>query len=569
MILLNNQLNAHIERHGNSTENSNAFDNQKGAKDEISAVDEILQYSFKNILLFFSKRLYENQNEKMKIKTLLKYACYVYTMLKLLLISSFNLGLSLLLVVPIGYWLSVDETCQDTVKHEQLHVEDDFHLLSELQAILGAAQIPPIDILSHKRASSNHRLNEKIIEFAKSQSELLGHVDIAVSRLRILCSQQYGLGSYSPSLERVENSSYLCSSIGYNVTINTSKRVLYDCLKVQLNSLRRIMQDFHLNAKDDRCFEMFDSIQEHYDMDTTILTISTLKKCRQLNSTLCSNVLSKIVSDSRSDKSAIFSMIQMSVTCSRNLGVYLRSYFNFYSQRNNANSSTEIKQLNGFQRQMHGIQVAIWSFSQYIMQKEYQNEIFIHDELEEELFQRITTMFEAILAEYSLLSHTLFPKAYDRNISHTECLVERTQKEIQKEDSAAHVYDDGHSYDEPNPRDENKSYREMKTLVYSGKGLKTRKTITVSSKTNPNDISEMPYFRERIKLLNELQSRLKSMDLSQEIDATISDDSSSIIPKSSTNDSQSLKTDNIMKRYPPDSFLSDLIGAVSKGFPTI
>jgi hypothetical protein len=427
----------------------------------------------------------------------------------------------------------IKHTKDHTVRKDE-HKQEDSYINSressvydcriKIQSILGEIQAPlltPISPLDTTCASLDHDI---LLYFAKTESDLFQSLDTAIYNLRILIALNVGLGPYSPSIERVQDSKMLTDSIRMKANAHASKKILFQCMHMQFLSLANFFRnDFFQHSIHHGAIENYHKHYEHV-AESQVLTISILKKCRRCNSEILSAVLSYIFK-CNSEKN-INELFQANILQSKELRTYIKSYFDLEGICDSDSTNTTVNRLVYIQKHLHAAQVAIWSYSKSLQSLvSSQEEQEKRDEEEATLFQNITTLFHQASSAFIHLSNVLYPEKGSINTNGNE-----------NEVTCGHIIRplDSTSYDDNGVDDITPCYqdginhsKQCKTVVFSGKGQKSNKILRSTNvddlKSNSNVFSG--YANERIHLLTELQARLTLMDFGEEINADSSEES--------------------------------------------
>lgn len=398
----------------------------------------------------------------------------------------------------------------------------------KIQSILGEIQAPlltPMSPLDTTCASLDHDI---LLYFAKTESELFQSLDAAIYNLRILIALNLGLGPYSPSIERVQDSKMLTDSIRMKANAHVSKKILFQCMHMQFLSLARFFRnDIFQHSIHHGAIENYHKHYEHV-AESQVLTISILKKCRRFNSEILSSVLSSMF---KCNAGKIMNeLLQANILQLKELRTYIKSYFDLEGICDSDSANTTVNRLVYIQKHLHAAQVAIWSYSKSFQSLvSSQEEQEKRDEEETTLFQHITILFHQASSAFIHLSNMLYPEngSINANGNKNENENEVTCRHIIRPLDSTSYDDNGVDDITPGYQDGINHSKQCKTVVFSGKGQKSNKILRSTNaddlKSNSNVFSG--YANERIHLLTELQARLTLMDFGEEINADSSDES--------------------------------------------
>jgi hypothetical protein len=538
MIILNSQLNSHIV---NECGSENVVESETTSEDEVrghdfstisAMVNEIehrkTYMSFILLLKTAVARAYQND---LRIAISLIYLSSVVwtssSTYSILIVAAVQLVFEFRSYV--SHMKHIRDHKEKKGEYNEKHEDIFSHQCDcriKIQSILGEIRAPLLTPISPFDMRCEHVGCDILLHFAKTESELFHSLDTAIYNLRIITALNLGLGPYSPSLERIQDSKILSDGARMNANAYVSKQLLFQCMHRHFLSLVKLCRN--IMSQNNICYDYVEKYQKHYEhvAESPVLTISILKKCRRCNAEILSSVLSFILKCNLScDVTIVNEVLHTSLLQSKELRAYIVSYFHLEEVCDSDGKNVFVDKLVYIQKHLHATQVAIWTYSKSLQspasnQKEREN----RDGEEKKLFHHISTLLQEAFSAYIHLSNTLYPGNASINANESE-------DEVIYDDIATPqdniTYDDM-GLDDINPQCQgitNQSHR-FKTVVFSGKGTKSKKALSANAdhfQTISNLSSD--YANERIQLLMELQTRLTLMDFGEEINADSSDDS--------------------------------------------
>ena len=539
MIILNSQLNSHML---NDCASENLVESEARSEDEVKGhdfstistmVNEIEhRKSYMCFILSLKTTVARSYQNVLRIAISLIYLSPV--------VWKSSSMYSILIVAALQVVLEYRTSFISQMKHTRDHKEkkDEYNEKHEdifshkcdcrikIQSILGEIRAPLLTPISPVDARCEHVGCDILLNFAKTESELFHSLDTAIYNLRIITALNLGLGPYSPSLERIQDSKILSDGARMNANAYVSKKLLFQCMHRHFLSLLKLFRN--IMSQNNICFDNVEVYQKHYEhaAESPVLTISILKKCRRYNAETLSLGLSCILKSNLScDVNILNGVLHTNMLQSKELRAYIVSYFHLEEVCESDGTNVLMDKLVYIQKHLHATQVAIWTYSKSLQspesnQKEQEN----RDREEKKLFHHISTLFQEAFSAYIHLSNILYPGNASINANESEDKV-MCHSVSSPPDNVTYA-DMG--LDDINPQYQgiiNQSHR-FKTVVFSGKGTRSKKILSANA-DHFQTISNLSsvFANERIQLLTELQTRLTLMDFGEEINADSSDDS--------------------------------------------
>ena len=535
MIILNSQLNSHIVNHCGSEEN--VSESETSPEDEVKGHD--ITVSVETHMSFISLlKTVRTLSPEIFLRIAVPIIYFFFVFWKSSLVHcALVMSAVQLLISEYRYCIRQRKHTEDHTdredEHHQKYRDKSSHKCSALncrikiQSILGEIQAPPLTPISRIGASCESLDHDVLLNFTKTQSELFQSLDSAIYNLRIITSLNHGLGPFSPCLERIQDSNNLVHGSRMNASsVYIGKKMLFQCMHRHFLSLISVLKKsmVHYNISNDE----IEKYQKHYEhvKESQVLTVSILKKCRQYNADILSLVLSTILNKNQGCYFKLMvDLLETNILQSKELGTYINSYFDCGEIPSTHSTNAVVDGLVCIQKHLNATQIAVWSYLKSIQSSsssDEEQEKRIEQEME--LFHHITSLFRQASAACTHLSDVLYPEKASTNkneVNHEA----KADSAICAQDAI--TYDDKGVDDvTPHYQDESNQLHQLRTLVFSGRGLKSN-TNNNSGFVDDFESSShtfSAYTSGRIQLLSELQARLTLMDFGEEINADTSDD---------------------------------------------
>jgi hypothetical protein len=386
----------------------------------------------------------------------------------------------------------------------------------------------------------------------------------------MVSSIQLGLGPVSPSLERIENKKIRraqggLAALGSLRSTHGMRQMLMQSLKEQHRGLEMIMEEL-THGKNDYYEEASDVYNE---TSGDFYTIAMLKSCARRNKEMLSKVLSIAMVGHKvnSDRSqCLVKCLDSSCSLAEELAIYIRSYFDLNSNLNHSTdnikgANQEVrKYIAELQEHFDAVQVTLWALTKGLAMSDADAKLKSENM---SLWDNLSSSLLNALAVHQCLEASLYP---DDSIE-DEIDVDAGMKanDVNAKVDVCEYDDEGKPL--PKVKIMQDPWRRNKTLIFSGQGSKLPRKIKelVTSKQPSRAIPAS--FHEstgRLILLKELQSRLSTIDLPEELEASAlayDNHNEDDAPKQIRDVSKSEKTTNFFLGVTGDA-LSELKGAM-------
>ena len=439
---------------------------------------------------------------------------------------------------------------------------------------LGSIHAPPSPIYLPSNAHTFHRMADhlrgRFITLVENHVGVCITIDEALQITRMVSSIQLGLGPVSPSLERIENKKIRraqggLAALGSLRSTHGMRQMLMQSLKEQHRGLEMIMEEL-THGKNDYYEEASDVYNE---TSGDFYTIAMLKSCARRNKEMLSKVLSIAMVGHKvnSDRSqCLVKCLDSSCSLAEELAIYIRSYFDLNSNLNHSTdnikgANQEVrKYIAELQEHFDAVQVTLWALTKGLAMSDADAELKSENM---SLWDNLSSSLLNALAVHQCLEASLYP---DDSIE-DEIDVDAGMKanDVNAKVDVCEYDDEGKPL--PKVKIMQDPWRRNKTLIFSGQGSKLPRKIKelVTSKQPSRAIPAS--FHEstgRLILLKELQSRLSTIDLPEELEASAlayDNHNEDDAPKQIRDVSKSEKTTNFFLGVTGDA-LSELKGAM-------